>query len=298
MRFSHPSPLPSPFTSSTIPRKIPGKNRSAFTLIELLVVISIIAILASMLLPAIGMIRESARQMSCANNQRQFQMAQLTYATDWDGLTVYGYTGGGGTRYRVVWNQLSGFTDLLDVRRKQYANPVTNAATQTTSVDGNITQVWSAKVGCPSLDPAQQVTNNFAVGPYGMNNPGRKVWINNADGTGLFATFPLSKVKRGAAKVAWGETSGTTIGYVLRDSGTDPLTGQTFLITATELGVQTWGSIIARHRNKLNVTYWDGHGGSLKMSDLIQDSGLTASALAIGANVNTPAFHQLFDVIY
>jgi len=62
-----------------------NEKMRGFTLIELLVVIAIIAMLSSILLPALSKAREKGRQAVCISNLKQLTLAFMMYKDDNDG---------------------------------------------------------------------------------------------------------------------------------------------------------------------------------------------------------------------
>ena len=60
-----------------------------FTLIELLVVIAIIAILAGMIMPALGHARAAGTRTDCLNNKKQLITSMLMYSQSYSGIMVY-----------------------------------------------------------------------------------------------------------------------------------------------------------------------------------------------------------------
>src|SRR6185436_1211174 len=58
------------------------RPRRGFTMIELLVVIAVVAILAAVLLPALGRGKERVRALQCLNNLRQWTQAFYFYSDD------------------------------------------------------------------------------------------------------------------------------------------------------------------------------------------------------------------------
>ena len=67
----------------------PRRNRNAtsFTLIELLVVIAIIALLAAILMPALGKARETAKRILCTGNLKNISLLDFGYMESYGYLT-------------------------------------------------------------------------------------------------------------------------------------------------------------------------------------------------------------------
>lgn len=243
------------------PRSHPGAAR-AFTLIELLTVIAIVGVLAAILVPTVGSVREAARSSTCQSNLRQTGMAFNLYAQNNRG--VYPAPRFADTNNPSANPNPTGWNWQLEVA--PYISPKLQTGAENPFrlkekvAELNIAYCPSYWVLFGSSNTAAQATNLNALG-YGMN-------INlNVDGKDInfggriVKRFPALQIVNPARQIMIGDSADWMIG-----------------VEATRFTPQTDAAhpegyrsgAPTRHRGKANYLYADGHVETQSPEDALQ----------------------------
>lgn len=215
-----------------------------FTLTELLIVIAIIAILASLLLPALNSARKKARSLNCVSNLRQLMQIFPLYADDNYGFIVPGYN-------YVTGNPSLGFWMVQMINY-----------TRTSKVS---LQNQNSLPCCPGLSPDDR-KNRYTYDGKAVDGAAGKCWFHNGiSNNQMYYDYCWNKLICGAYPRSLGKTDEN--GYFMSlhklfeykyPSGTFALADATIYVDPFTQGLQ------ARHGNAINFGYLDGHADSKK----------------------------------
>lgn len=266
--------------------------RYAFTLIELLVVIGIIALLIGILLPALGGARETAKSLICTTRMRQVATGWQIYADTNRDVSVPGQPGryddetrniyplGNGDQYRPRWFAVIGAAAGFDA----FANPSPERGDEhTMTVDGS--EVFL----CPVV-PEWNNTRNYAYG-YNHQFLGNSRFVNNSDAGG-FINFPVrASAIASSGTLMFADSLGTAAGKPAaertqnrNDGSRDPqlraegghgyaldpprLTDNCDFADRRNRMPEHRSAPHARHRDKANAVFCDGHVETLTLEEL------------------------------
>jgi prepilin-type N-terminal cleavage/methylation domain-containing protein/prepilin-type processing-associated H-X9-DG protein len=218
---------------------VPVRQSRGFTLIELLVVIAIIAILAGMLLPALGKAKAKAQATSCLNQLKQLQMCWQMYTDDnGDTMPPNQWTGDATGATSLAGSWILGDT-RIDRTTTNIQNGILFAYNRSTAI-----------YHCPSdVSKVDSTPKILRTRSYSLN-----AWLNGME-------WPERRASRFIKASQLGNPGPSQI-FGFLDEEEHTIEDGHFAIDRA--GVNEWANMAGdRHSQGCEMSYVDGHAGRM-----------------------------------
>ncbi|OGV47656.1 MAG: hypothetical protein A2017_21850 [Lentisphaerae bacterium GWF2_44_16] len=202
------------------------KDKIAFTLLELLIVISIIAILAAMLLPALKSARNLAKEIKCLNNEKQIYGFASFYTQDYNDylLPDQAFIG----TDRCVFPRL--LQEIGIAPQGTYANIGAPVAGKMYHCPMEPLTAFSPYTG-----------GNWRGTHYGLNGYICGHDFNTSTGAYTYPLLKVTKISQTSKRLYGGDNNGNSYPEINSTTG-----------------------LVMRHSGKSSAFYIDGHAGTVK----------------------------------
>jgi prepilin-type N-terminal cleavage/methylation domain-containing protein/prepilin-type processing-associated H-X9-DG protein len=260
------------------------RHSTAFTLIELLVVISIIAVLASLLLPAVAMVRSQAGSAACQNNLRQLTVAQLGYPIDNEGLIApeRAFTG-----TEEAWGAWFGYLFKFDPTLRGSLVFTCGAPGRTSQILSQVT--WNRTGSTDSVESLHFHATSYAINHWAQElmstdltrimldscpSPSSMIWMGEVlgcDPDGTLAGEGGVNVPAPVNAPVWPTSPAPYTWHVPTDPAMytariGPYTLPTGVPAANARYLPRFS-----HRKRMNVSFYDGHVAGLNLQAMVGD---------------------------
>ena len=259
-------------------------KKRGFTLIELLVVISIIALLLSIMLPALNKVKAAGRRIVCLSLLKSFGMANMTYASGNDGYFVPFSNPRPSTSWDERWCENEEFRDTLTV------------STRVKIEDGGWSDAFKypKELRCPSqkiVNPTEYTAVILAtegwevIQSYGLNVEQWKGSGSLNDPStwwprGTFSGHRQSKVKMPSSVMMFIDNNYYQARYERSNPGY--WTGELYPPGGESIEVGNLGMTCYRHSGHAGLVYFDGHTDHLSPEDVWDET-------------NSPPPHDIYN---